>query len=183
MSKPAPKVSLLWAVLYYLVAQNLPATSSILGKVSSGIRASLIQRFAYSIGRRVDISRKVMIGLGRDLIIGDDSGLGVGVELHGPVEIGRHVMVSPGVLIHTRNHRFSDPDTNIGSQGYSDVRKVVIGDDCWIGARSILLPGTNVGAGSVIGAGSVVRGEIPPLSIVVGNPAEVVGQRMRRKLG
>jgi len=52
---------------------------------------------------------------------------------------------------------------------------IVIGDDCWIGMRSVVLAGTRLGDGVIVGAGSVVDREFPPYSIVAGNPAVVVG--------
>jgi maltose O-acetyltransferase len=60
--------------------------------------------------------------------------------------------------------------------GYTEVRPVVIGEGCYIGAGAIVLPGSSVGDGAVIGAGSVVRGEIPEGVIAAGNPARVIGQ-------
>jgi len=52
---------------------------------------------------------------------------------------------------------------------------IVIGDDCWIGMRSVVLAGTRLGDGVIVGAGSVVDAEFPSYSIVAGNPAQVVG--------
>ncbi|MBX3513884.1 MAG: acyltransferase [Xanthobacteraceae bacterium] len=56
---------------------------------------------------------------------------------------------------------------------YADTR---VGARCFIGAHSILMPGVTVGDGSIVGAGSVVTRDVPPGSIVVGNPARVVKQ-------
>lgn len=56
---------------------------------------------------------------------------------------------------------------------------IVVDEDCWIGARSILLRGAHIGRGCIIGAGSVVRGSIPPYSIAAGNPAKIVGFRFK----
>lgn len=55
-----------------------------------------------------------------------------------------------------------------------EMRPVVIGSQCWIGARAIILKGVRIGDGAIIGAGSVVTRDVPPWSIVAGNPAEVV---------
>jgi maltose O-acetyltransferase len=60
--------------------------------------------------------------------------------------------------------------------GYTEVLPVVIGDNCYIGAGAILLPGTSLGDGAVIGAGSVVRGEIQDGVVAVGNPARALGE-------
>jgi acetyltransferase-like isoleucine patch superfamily enzyme len=54
---------------------------------------------------------------------------------------------------------------------------MVVGRDVWIGARAVLLPGTTIGDGAVIGAGAVVRGSIPSMSVAVGVPARVVSIR------
>jgi carbonic anhydrase/acetyltransferase-like protein (isoleucine patch superfamily) len=59
--------------------------------------------------------------------------------------------------------------------GYSEVRPVVIGSRCYIGAGAIVLPGARIGDGAVIGAGSVVRGEIPAGATAAGSPARVIG--------
>ena len=51
---------------------------------------------------------------------------------------------------------------------------VTIEDDVWIGAGAIILPGTTIHKGAVIGAGAVVTKDVPPFSVVVGNPARIV---------
>ena len=58
-----------------------------------------------------------------------------------------------------------------GSQFSAPVR---IGDDVWIGAGAVLLPGVTVGRGSVVGAGSVVTADVPPMTVVAGTPARVL---------
>ncbi len=55
-----------------------------------------------------------------------------------------------------------------------EERTVFIDDDAWVGAMSIILPGITVGKGSIIGAGSVVTKDVPPYTIVAGNPARIV---------
>lgn len=94
------------------------------------------------------------------------------------IELGDGVVISSGVRILT--HDFSvdrilqtDPE-NTTREAFV-ARPVVLGDDVFVGAGSILLPGANIGARSIVGAGSVVRGTIPPASLVIGNPAEVIG--------
>lgn len=62
--------------------------------------------------------------------------------------------------------------------GYQcDLRDTVIGHDVWLGYGSMVLPGARIGHGSIIGAGAVVRGEIPPYAVVTGNPGTVVRHR------
>ena len=58
-----------------------------------------------------------------------------------------------------------------------DEDDIIIGNDVWFGTRVIVVPGARIGDCSIIGAGALVRGEIPPMSIAVGQPARVIGQR------
>ena len=55
------------------------------------------------------------------------------------------------------------------------LRDIYIGTNCFIGNRAIIMPGTKIGNNVIVGAGAVVRGEIPDNSIVIGNPAKVIG--------
>ena len=93
------------------------------------------------------------------------------------VELGERVFVGHGVLVSDHNHAFEDPTRPIGDQGISEPGGVVIGDGCWIG-NGVAVIGAGepieIGAGSVIGANSVVLGDVPPTSVVVGNPGRVV---------
>ena len=56
-------------------------------------------------------------------------------------------------------------------------KDIVVEEDVWLGARVTLLVGSHIGRGAIVGAGSVVRSYIPPYSIVLGNPAKIVGFR------
>ena len=62
-------------------------------------------------------------------------------------------------------------------QGYQETKKVIIEDDVWIGARSVILPGIKIGTGSIIAVRSVVTKDVEPLSIVAGVPAKLVKKR------
>lgn len=94
----------------------------------------------------------------------------------GPVSFGRWSHSGVGLKVFTRNH-----DYNTGNAiPYGDkfvVKPVEVGDFVWIGAEVILLPGTKIGEGAIIQAGSVVHGEIPPMAIAGGNPAKVFAWR------
>ncbi|MCL4122968.1 UNVERIFIED_CONTAM: hypothetical protein GTU68_039718 [Idotea baltica] len=58
----------------------------------------------------------------------------------------------------------------------------VIGHDVWIGMEAVVMPGVNIGHGAIIGARSVVARDVPPYTIVAGNPAQPVKQRFEKKL-
>lgn len=88
------------------------------------------------------------------------------------IEIGNNVTIAPNA--HILSH---DASTQIIT-GFTKLGKVVIGDNVFIGARSIILPNVKIGNNVVIGAGSVVTKNIPDNSIVAGIPAKVVNQTL-----
>jgi acetyltransferase-like isoleucine patch superfamily enzyme len=94
---------------------------------------------------------------------------------HGHVRIGDDVMFGPEVMITASSYRFNDGQP-VTDQAM-DEADVVIGNDVWLGARAMLMPGTRIGDGAIIGTHSVVRGEIPAMAIAAGSPARVVGRR------
>ncbi len=89
------------------------------------------------------------------------------------MEIGENVSISPYTYLLSLSH---DPQSPVFSTVAKPVR---IGSFVWIGARGMVLPGSNIGEGAVIGAGSVVTCDIEPYAIAVGAPAKKVGERNR----
>ena len=94
----------------------------------------------------------------------------------GGISIGKNVLIGPHVIIHSSNHVYSDPEKPIKQQGQS-CKSVIIEDDCWIGANSVILAGVHLGYGVVVGAGSVVTHNVPAYCVVVGNPAHIIKVR------
>lgn len=107
--------------------------------------------------------------------IGDFSGLtGTTIVAAERVEIGERVQVGANVtIVDTDFHPLAAQERQADMQA-GEHRAVVIEDDVFIGMHCLILKGVRVGRGSVIGAGSVVTGEIPPGVIAAGNPARVV---------
>jgi acetyltransferase-like isoleucine patch superfamily enzyme len=95
----------------------------------------------------------------------------------GFISIGENVIMGQHVGFHPENHDFSRTDAPIRDQG-TTRQGITIEDDVWVGSNTVFLDGTHVGRGSVIGAGAVVRGTIPPYSVAVGVPAKVVRTRV-----
>ena len=95
---------------------------------------------------------------------------------NGRLVIGDWFHSGDGLRIFTRNHNYDKGDAIPYDRTYI-AKDVVIGDFVWIGAQVILLPGTTIGEGAIIQAGSVVHGTIPPYAIAGGNPAKVLAQR------
>jgi acetyltransferase-like isoleucine patch superfamily enzyme len=113
-----------------------------------------------------------------EMSLGDNIQFGHGcwVAATGGLIIGHNSGIGPKVVIHTANHNFRDPGIRILDQGH-DHKPVVIGNDVWIAAGAIVLPGTTLGDGVVVAAGSVVSGNVAPYSVVAGFPARKIGIR------
>ncbi|WP_215226563.1 acyltransferase [Echinicola shivajiensis] len=117
---------------------------------------------------------------GVGLKVGDNSSIGpyAYIGCSGYIEIGNNVMVSPRVSIYSENHNFADTNQPMIDQGVTRSY-AIIEDDCWIASNSIILAGVTVGRGSVVAAGSVVTKDVPPYSVVGGNPARVIKSRLK----
>lgn len=89
----------------------------------------------------------------------------------GKVYIGDDVMCAPNVTIATTGHPLSPDYRRYGAQFSLPVK---IGDGVWLGANVVVLPGVEIGANSVVGAGSVVTSDIPEYSLAMGVPCRVV---------
>ena len=108
-----------------------------------------------------------------DIVIGDHTRVGLHNTVIGPVKIGSHVNLAQGITVTALNHNFADKDRKIDEQGISTV-PVTIGDDIWIGANAVILPGVTIGNHSVVAAGAVVTKDVPPHSLVAGVPAKII---------
>jgi len=146
------------------------------GGIGSFIRTTTIPFKA--IGRHVRLLHGGWIEYPGQLEIGDYTQINRGCTINagGDVEIGKNVLIGPCVIIYSINHNFSDKFKYIADQDYSKA-KVVIEDDVWLCARSMILPGVRVRKGTVVAAGAVVNKDTEPYSIVAGVPAVKIGQR------
>lgn len=121
------------------------------------------------------------IGVG--ICVGNNSSIGPFSFIGGAskVTIGKEVIMGQWVSFHPENHNFDRLDIPIRLQGVSR-KGIVVEDDCWIGAKVTFLDGAHVGHGSVIAAGALVRGYIPPFSVAAGVPARVIRSRKAPQL-
>ncbi len=108
-----------------------------------------------------------------DVIIGDNTRIGLHTTVIGPVEIGSNVNLAQGIVVTALNHNFTDCTKRIDEQGVSTA-KVTIGNDVWIGANATVLPGVTIGNHCVVAAGAVVTKDVPPYSLVGGVPAKIL---------
>ncbi len=108
-----------------------------------------------------------------DIVIGDYTRIGIHNTIIGPVAIGNHVNLAQGITVTALNHNFENQELRIDQQGIS-TKAVIIGDDCWIGANAVILPGVTIGEHSVVAAGAIVTKNVPAHSLVAGVPARII---------
>ena len=87
----------------------------------------------------------------------------------GGITVGNDVFIGPKVNLITINHDV-DPDNRSATYG----RPIKIEDKVWIGINSTILPGVTLGYGAIVGANSVVTKDVPPMTVVAGNPARII---------
>ena len=140
-----------------------------------------IQRFSPSVV--VDLDRKSKVRFenrvsmhsrcriaatsGGELYIGSRTSFNIGciVTSRFRIKIGNNGSFGPNVMIYDHDHIM---ETDIGAKGFGfKLDEVIIDDNCWIGAGTIILRGTHIGRNSVIAAGSVVKGDIPENTVLV----------------
>jgi len=141
------------------------------------LRTALYRLAGFSIGKGTLISgRMQLIGAGpieRRLIVGERCYFTTPlfVDLSSPITIGHDVTIGHHVVLVTADHEIGSPWRRAGEV---NPKPIAIGDGVWIAARVTVLPGARIGAGAVVGAGSLVKGEIPPGVLAAGVPARVL---------
>lgn len=163
-------------ILYRTIAIHMPMSFSRFSIGSRRFRQACAHMMLDDCGKWVNIEKGAKFG--DNLKIGNGSGIGAYSIIPGSVTIGENVMMGQECLMFTQNHSFERLDIPMGQQGVQASRPIVIGNDVWIGARVIILPGVHVGDGAVIGAGAVVTKNIPPYEIWGGNPARFLKSRL-----
>lgn len=108
-----------------------------------------------------------------DVTIGSHTRIGLHNTIIGPIAIGSHVNLAQGITVTALNHRFEDTGKRIDEQGVT-TSQVTIGDDVWIGANAVILPGVTIGSHVVVAAGAVVTKDVPSHSLVAGVPAKII---------
>ncbi len=146
--------------------------------IFNSLKSYLMRWRGAIIGARIKLLSGIWIDRFSSLQIGDDVSLAKDIIMvaTGGIQIGDRTMIGYGTTILTANHRIPK---NRGPMRFSgtDLKKVIIENDVWIGTRVVLMPGITVGEGSIVGAGAVVNKDVPPFSIVGGVPAIVIRMR------
>ena len=170
-------------ILYYAIAQHLPMQPFPAHRLWTRFRGFLVKIMCVSCGSDVTVKDMCYIGNGDGLVVGDRSELSSHGRIGKNVTIGADVIMGPEIVIMISAHAFEDPKRRINQQGALPIRPVKIGNDVWLGTRVIVMPGVTIGDGSVVGAGSVVTKDIPPMSVAAGFPAKVIRARGSRSVG
>lgn len=168
--------------LYYGFARHLPGSGLPWSFGAGTLRRIICRGIFKKCGKNVNIEHGAYFASGRDIEIGDNSGLGLNCRITGPLKIGRDVMMAPNVMIFTQNHETCRTDIPMRLQT-APKKPVIIGDDVWIGASVIILPGVKVGSGSILAAGAIVTKDVPDYAIVGGNPARIIKMRIEQTKG
>ena len=154
------------------IQQNLMDTISYIPFVC--MRWFLYKLFLKNLGIRTRISKRVEVRCPYRIRVGSYSNVNKRSLLDGrggELVIGKNVDIAQEVNIWTLEHDYNDP--HYLAKGNS----VVIDDYVWIASRATILPGVHIGRGAVVAAGAVVTKDVPPMTIVGGVPAKVIGKR------
>ena len=147
-------------------------------------REEILHELFASVGEGTIVLGPIRVHYGRHTTIGRGCFMNFNftVQDDANVTIGDHCSFGPNCTIVTPMHPMIARERRgiVCADGVErhlcHARPVVIGDDCWFGANAVVCPGVTIGAGSVIGAGAVVTGDIPENSVAVGVPARVARQ-------
>jgi acetyltransferase-like isoleucine patch superfamily enzyme len=135
------------------------------GKSSFQFASRFVDRPVLEIGSGSGIGHGCSFTVGKRITIGRNCGITSGCLF---MDTSGHPVVATSRIIDQAQNKWAPPSDD-------DVQEVTIGDNVWVGRRSIIFPGVTIGEGSIISAGSVVRIKvIPPYSLVAGNPAKVI---------
>lgn len=164
-------------LLYYFILQHIPMQPFPGFRIGYRLRLMAVKHLLRYCGNNVVIKDKCYFGDGKRLSVGNRSQLGSNARLNGDITIGEDVMMGPDVVMMATSHEYSRLDIPMNQQGSKPEEPIIIGNDCWIGTRVIILPGVQIGDHSIIAAGSVVTHSFPDNSILGGVPARIIKSR------
>ena len=144
--------------------------------IRRNIRFDVVPFNSFAIGDFSTIEDYSVINNGvGEVRIGDRSRIGISNVVIGPVIIGNDVIMAQHVVLSGLNHGYQDVSLPPHEQTCTTA-PIIIEDEVWIGANAVITSGTKIGKHAVVGAVSIVTRDVPPYSVVVGNPAKIVKQ-------
>lgn len=126
-----------------------------------------------SVGENTIIKPPFNCEFGKTITVGNNTFINMNVTIldGSPITIGNNVLIGPGTGLYGANHPL-DP---IERRKWITIWKpIIIEDDVWIGGNVSILPNIRIGKGSIVGSGSVVTKDVPPMVVVAGNPARII---------
>ena len=162
-------------IIYYLIISKLPSSWWPGGGLFNQLRILFLRR-VIKIGSNTRLQKNVYIGSGNNVVIGENCQINENVRLDN-VSIGNNVMIAREVVFLGKTHNSDSLNIPMSEQGFSDKFYSTVGNDVWIGLRTIVLPGVEIGERAIIGAGSVVTKNIPPATVWGGVPAKLIKSR------
>lgn len=141
---------------------------------SRRLRTLMLQVWLQALGQGSSVHLHCRFLHGPGVRLGERCVINQGCHLDGrrfSIRVGNDVSIGPDAAILTLGHDPRSP--HFADRG----GPVDISDHVWIGFRAIVLPGVTIGEGAVVGAGAVVTRDVPPFTIVAGNPARSIGER------
>lgn len=172
----------LFCGLYYCFASLLPGPGLPLGGLAQWLRNLCARNMMAYCGQGVRIGVRASFGNGSRIRVGNNSAISDRTWILGEVTIGENVMMAPEVVILTYNHGFDRLDIPMIQQGVTEIKPVVIGNDVWIGARVMIMPGVRIGDHAILAAGAIITRDVPEWAIMGGNPAKVIRFRSQAAL-
>jgi putative colanic acid biosynthesis acetyltransferase WcaF len=141
-----------------------------------GWRRLILRAFGAQVGRGVKVFPSTRIWAPWNLKLGEYASLAHHVDCYcvAPISIGPHATVSQYSFLCAATHDIADPNMCLVTS------PITIGDQAWVCACAFVAPGVNIGEGAVVGACSVVTKDVPPWTIVGGNPARRLRDRSVR---
>ena len=140
------------------------------------VRMDVFPYNSFSLGKNSTIEDFSTINNGvGDVFIGDRTRLGMSNVIIGPINVGNDIMFAQNIVASGLNHVYEDINMPIADQNVS-TSLITIEDEVWIGANAVITAGVTIGKHSVVAGGAVVTKDVPPYSIVGGNPAKLLKQ-------
>lgn len=161
------KLRLAWEIVWRVLGATTPRW------MLQGWRRSLLRMFGATVGPGVSVHGAARIWMPKNLEVGAYSWIGDHANLYcvDRITIGAHAVVSEDAYLCTAEHDLTSEKFELRTN------PIEIGDNAWIGARAIILPGRRIGEGAVVAAGAIVTKDVAPWTVVAGNPARVIRTR------
>jgi len=139
-----------------------------------GWRRFLLRLFGAKIGRGGHVLPSCRIWQPWNLTMGDYACLSENVDCYSVdrITIGKHAVVSQGAFLCCASHDISSPIMEL------TYAPITVEDQAWVAARAFVGPGITIGEGAVVGACAVVTKDVPPWTVVAGNPAQFIKKRV-----